>query len=41
MDYSKYIDHTYLKAEGTTKDINKLVQEAIEYNFKTVCVNGS
>ncbi|NQZ66063.1 MAG: deoxyribose-phosphate aldolase [Mycoplasmatales bacterium] len=41
MEKAKYIDHTYLKAEGKTKDIDKLVKEAIEYGFKTVCVNSS
>jgi len=33
------IDHTYLKAFGTEKEINKLIEEAIEYDFKSVCVN--
>ncbi|NQZ29505.1 MAG: deoxyribose-phosphate aldolase [Mycoplasmatales bacterium] len=41
MNYAKYIDHTYLKAEGTTKHIDKLIKEAIEYGFKTICVNSS
>lgn len=36
---NKYIDHTLLKADATRKDIDKLCQEAIEYDFKTVCVN--
>ncbi|MGZ9413155.1 deoxyribose-phosphate aldolase [Mycoplasma sp. 480] len=41
MNWAKLIDHTYLKPEGTTKEINKLVAEAKEYGFKTVCVNSS
>ncbi len=41
MNYAKYIDHTYLKAEGTTKNIDSLVAEAKEYGFKTICVNSS
>lgn len=41
MNYNKMIDHTLLKAEATTKDIDKLIQEAKEYGFKTVCVNSS
>ena len=41
MNYAKYIDHTYLKAEGTTKNIDKLIEEAVEYGFKTICVNSS
>lgn len=36
---SKYIDHTLLKPEATSEEIEKLCQEAKEYDFKTVCVN--
>lgn len=36
---SKYIDHTLLKATATEEDIRNLCQEAITYNFKSVCVN--
>lgn len=39
MNLSKYIDHTYLKPEGTQKDIDKLIEEAKEFDFKTVCIN--
>jgi deoxyribose-phosphate aldolase len=39
MNINKLIDHTYLKAFGTKKDIDKLLQEAKEHNFKSVCVN--
>ncbi|MDT8337007.1 MAG: deoxyribose-phosphate aldolase [Candidatus Izemoplasmatales bacterium] len=39
MEINKLIDHTYLKAFGTKKDIDKLLQEAKEHNFKSVCVN--
>ena len=41
MDKAKYIDHTYLKAEARKKDIDKIIKEAKEYGFKTVCVNSS
>ncbi|MCP4336722.1 MAG: deoxyribose-phosphate aldolase [Mycoplasma sp.] len=41
MNYSKYIDHTFLKAEGNKKNIDKLINEAIKYNFKTICINPS
>ena len=41
MKKSKYIDHTYLKPEARKKDIDKIVAEAIEHDFKTVCVNSS
>lgn len=39
MKKSKYIDHTLLKATATTLDIEKLCQEAIQYDFMSVCVN--
>lgn len=41
MKINKYIDHTLLKAMATEKEIIKLCNEAKEYNFYTVCVNGS
>ena len=39
MEFNKYIDHTLLKANALDKDIDKLCQEAKQYNFKSVCVN--
>src|SRR5690625_4610588 len=36
---AKYIDHTQLAADSTIEDISKLINEAIEYNFASVCVN--
>ncbi len=41
MDYAKYIDHTLLKAEATSKDIDKLIAEAKEHGFRTICVNST
>ncbi|MCK5806872.1 MAG: deoxyribose-phosphate aldolase [Mycoplasmataceae bacterium] len=41
MNKAKYIDHTYLKPEGTSKEIKKIISEAKEYGFRTVCVNSS
>lgn len=35
---NQYIDHTYLKPEGTIKDINQLIEEAITHQFKSVCI---
>ncbi|MGL4382828.1 MAG: deoxyribose-phosphate aldolase [Bacilli bacterium] len=40
MKLSKYIDHTLLKPDATIKEIDKLVAEAIEYDFASVCVNS-
>jgi len=39
MELNKYIDHTYLKAFGGKEVIEKLCEEAVKYNFKSVCVN--
>jgi len=39
MKLSKYIDHTLLKADATKEQIEKLCNEAINYDFKSVCVN--
>lgn len=39
MKLSKYIDHTLLKADASIEQIKKLCKEAIEYDFKSVCVN--
>src|SRR5699024_9224622 len=36
---STYIDHTLLKPEATKADIQRLVQDAKEYQFASVCVN--
>lgn len=38
-NYSKYIDHTLLKADASKSQIVKLCNEAKEYNFASVCVN--
>ncbi len=40
LDLSQYIDHTVLKSEATVSDVDKLCVEAIQYNFKSVCVNS-
>ncbi len=37
---NKFIDHTLLKADATTADIEKLCKEAIEHQFYSVCVNS-
>lgn len=41
MKYEKMIDHTYLKPEGTTKEIDKLIKEAKEWKFGAICINSS
>ncbi len=41
MSINRYIDHTLLKADATADQIAKLCKEAIENNFKAVCINSS
>jgi len=36
---NKYIEHTLLKQDATTDELNKLYSEAKQYNFRGVCVN--
>ncbi len=39
MEIARMIDHTHLKPFGTKEVIDRLLEEAIEHNFKSVCVN--
>ena len=39
MLYNKYIDHTLLNGDATEEQIRKLCQDALEYDFASVCVN--
>lgn len=41
MEINKFIDHTILKAAATKEDVKKLCDEAKEYGFYSVCVNGA
>jgi len=38
-DLARYIDHTLLKPSSTEEQVRKLCAEALEYNFRSVCVN--
>ena len=40
-ELAQYLDHTLLKPEATSKEIEKLCAEAREHKFRSVCVNGS
>lgn len=40
-ELAKYIDHTLLKPDAPQEEFDKLCQEAIQYSFKSVCVNSS
>ncbi len=37
---SKYIDHTLLKAAAMPSEIEKVCDEALQYDFASVCVNA-
>ncbi len=39
MELNRMIDHTLLKANATRAQIEELCDEALEYNFASVCVN--
>lgn len=39
MEVNKFIDHTLLKADAKKSEIVTLCNEAIEYDFMSVCVN--
>ncbi|EDP69852.1 deoxyribose-phosphate aldolase [Flavobacteriales bacterium ALC-1] len=41
MELNRYIDHTLLSASATEADILQLCEEALKYNFYSVCVNSS
>jgi deoxyribose-phosphate aldolase len=38
-DLARYIDHTLLKANATEDSIRVLCAEALEYSFRSVCIN--
>jgi deoxyribose-phosphate aldolase len=38
-DLARYIDHTLLKPNATEEQIRKLCAEALEFKFRSVCVN--
>lgn len=39
MKLNKYIDHTLLKTDATKEQMDVLLEEAMEYDFMSVCVN--
>ena len=36
---NKYIEHTLLKQDATTDELNKIFEEAKQYDFRGVCIN--
>ena len=41
QDLAGMIDHTLLKPDATIAEIKQLCEEAVQYNFASVCVNPS
>ena len=39
MDLKKYIDHTILATDATEQQLDKLIAEAKEFDFMSVCVS--
>nr|WP_249663621.1 deoxyribose-phosphate aldolase [Staphylococcus pettenkoferi] len=39
VSYAKYIDHTLLKPDATTQQIDQLINEAKAYQFKSICIH--
>jgi deoxyribose-phosphate aldolase len=39
LDMARYIDHTLLKPEATSAEIDQLCREAEQYGFASVCIN--
>jgi deoxyribose-phosphate aldolase len=40
QDLARAIDHTILKAEASEAEVRKIVAEAVEHRFASVCVNS-
>ena len=41
MKINQYIDHTLLNPDAKKDEVKKLIDEAKEYDFKSVCLNSS
>lgn len=39
MNLNKYIDHTVLKADTSKAKVQQIIDEAIQYDFMSVCIN--
>ncbi|MDP2424397.1 MAG: hypothetical protein Q8M23_08630, partial [Bacteroidales bacterium] len=40
QELARYIDHTLLKPEAVAAQFDQLCNEALKYNFYSVCVNS-
>lgn len=41
MDVNSYIDHTLLKASVSEREIISLCEEAKQFDFRSICINGN
>ena len=41
MNLNKYIDHTVLKADTPKAKVQQIIDEAIQYDFMSVCIKSS
>lgn len=41
MELAKFIDHTYLQPDAQKKDIDKILSEAKQYHFASICISQS
>jgi deoxyribose-phosphate aldolase len=41
VEVARWIDHTILKPEATIHQVKQICEEALEYNFASVCINPS
>ncbi len=39
MELAKFIDHTYLQPDAQKKDIDKILSEAKQYHFASICIS--
>lgn len=39
IEINKYIDHTLLKRDAISTDLDKVIEEAKKYKFKTLCIH--
>ncbi len=39
LNINEYIDHTLLKRDAVSADLDKIIEEAIKHEFKTICIH--
>lgn len=41
MELNKYFDHTLLKPESTSEDVDRLIEQGLEHSFFSLCIQPS